>query len=216
MDQKTYIKEVSRQLKCSKSKKREIEKQLESDILTAIERGETLDQICSRMGAPKELAKEFNENLPAEELKKAKRKKIYTIIAVIAGIFILLGILGYWLFPKPIPIEKSPFFDKEQLEIRVIEVVLALDAGDYEVLQSEYAEEVMIPYLTKEAMEQVKKNIGDEWGKQISFGNTYMMGIRQRGEEYVVVQVNVAYENANVTYTLSFNPEYKLIGLYMR
>lgn len=216
MDQKAYIKEVSKYLKCSASKKKDIVKQLESDILTAMEKGEAFDQICGRMGTPKELAGEFNENLSAEELKKAKKGKICKIIAVIAGLLVLLGILGYWLLPKPISIEENSVFDKERLEIRAKAVILALDMGDYETLQSEYAVEKMKPHLSREVMEQAKKTISDEWGRQISLGNVYMTGIKQRGEEYVAVQVNVGYENANVTYTLSFDTEYKLIGLYMK
>lgn len=216
MDQKAYIKEVSKYLKCSASKKKEIEKQLESDILTAMEKGEDFTQICGRMGTPKELAGEFNENLSEEELKGAKRKKAYRMIAVIAGILAVLGIMGYWLIPKPISIEENPVFDKERIEIRAKAVILALDMGDYETLQSEYAQEKMKPHLSREAMEQAKRNIGDDWGRQISLGNVYMTGIRQKGEEYVAVQVNVGYENANVTYTLSFDTEYKLIGLYMK
>ncbi len=216
MDQKAYIKEVSKYLKCSASKRKEIEKQLESDILTAVEKGEAFDQIRSRMGTPKELAEEFNENLSAEELKGAKRKKAYMIIMVTAGVLVVLGILGYWLIPKPMSIEENPVFDKERLEIRAKAVILALDMEEYETLQSEYAAEKMKPHLTQEAMEQAKRSISDNWGSQISLGNVYMSGIRQRGDEYVAVQVNVGYENANVTYTLSFDTEYKLIGLYMK
>ena len=70
----------------------------------------------------------------------------------------------------------------------------------------------MKAHLSREAMEQAKRSIGDDWGRQISLGNVYMTGIRQKGEEFVAVQVNVGYENANVTYTLSFDTEYKFIG----
>lgn len=216
MDQRAYIKEVSKYLKCSASKKKEIEKQLESDILTAMEKGEAFDQICSRMGTAKELAGEFNENLSEEELQGTKRKKAYWMIAVIAGILAVLGILGYWLIPKPISIEENTVFDKERLEIRAKAVILALDMEEYETLQSEYAGEKMKPHLSREAMEQAKRSISDDWGRQISLGNVYMTGIRQMREEFAAVQVNVGYENANVTYTLSFDTEYKLIGLYMK
>lgn len=216
MNQKTYVKAVGRQLKCSKAQKREIIRQLESDISAAMEQGETLEQACNRMGTPKELAAEFNENMSEEELKKAKKEKAFKITAVIMGIFLVLGLAGYWLFPKPIPIEQSTVFEEEQLENQTIAVISALDEKNYEALQSEYAEEILKPYLTEEAMEQTKESIGSNWGKQVSLGNKYIAEIHQGWTKYAVVQINVGYENANVTYTLSFSPEYKLIGLYMR
>lgn len=216
MNQKTYVKAVSRQLKCSKAQKKEIKKQLESDISAALEQGETLEQVCSRMGTPKELAGEFNENLSEEELKQARRGKFYRITAVIMGIFLVLGLVGYWMLPKSIPIEQSTVFKEEQLENQTIKVISALDEKNYEVLQSEYADEIMKPYLTEEAMEQTKETIGNDWGKQVSLGNKYIAEIHQGWTKYAVVQINVGYENANVTYTLSFNTEYRLIGLYMK
>lgn len=216
MNKKTYVKAVGRQLKCSKAQKKEIQKQLESDISAALEQGETLEQVCSRMGTPKELAGEFNENLSEEELKQARRGKFYRITAVIIGFFLVLGLAGYWLLPKSIPIEQSTIFEEEQLENQTIEVISALDEKNYEALQSEYAAEIMKPYLTEEAMEQTKETIGSNWGKQVSLGNKYIAEIHQGWTKYAVVQINVGYENANVTYTLSFNTEYQLIGLYMK
>ncbi|MCM1497939.1 MAG: DUF3887 domain-containing protein [Clostridium sp.] len=216
MNQKAYMKAVSRQLTYTKTQKKEIIRQLESDIRTAMEQGETLEQVCGRMGTPKEVAKEFNENLPETELKRAKRGKTLRITTAAICIFLVLGLTGYWLFPKPIPLEESSVFEETQLEAKALAVISALDAEDYDTLQSEYADESMVSYLTREAMEQPKKTIAAEWGDQSSIGNTYITGIRQRGKEYAVVQINVGYENANVTYTLSFSPQYKLIGLYMR
>lgn len=216
MNQKAYAKAVGRQLKCSKAQKKEIMKQLESDIGAALEQGETLEQVCSRMGTPKELAGEFNENLSEEERKQAKKEKAIKITVIIMGIFLVLGLLGYWLFPKPIPIEQSTVFEEEQLKNQTIEVVSALDAKNYEALQSEYADEILKSYLTEEDMEQTKETIGKNWGKQVSLGNQYMTEIHQGWTRYAIVQINVGYENTNVTYTFTFNTEYRLIGLYMK
>lgn len=216
MNQRTYIKAVCKRLKCTAAKKREIEKQLESDISMALENGETLEQICQRMGTPKEAAEEFNENLPEEELKKAKRAKICRISAIVLGIVLLLCLSGYWVMPKTTVISESRIFEEHQLETEAAAVISALDAGDYKALQSQYAEEEMKPYLTEEVIEQAKKSVSDGWGKQISLGKAYMVEITQMGKTFATVQMNVHYENADVTYTISFNPDYKLSGLYMK
>ena len=36
------------------------------------------------------------------------------------------------------------------------------------------------------------------------------------GEEYAVVQVMAKHENANLTYTLSFDKDLMLVGLYLK
>lgn len=216
MNQKTYIKAVCRKLKCTRAKKKEIEKQLESDISMALENGETMEEICRRMGTPKEAAAEFNENLSEQELRKAKRVKLCGITAIVIGIVFLLCLSGYWVMPKSAAISESRIFEEDQLETETHAVILALDAKDYEVLQTQYAEEKMKPYLTEEIMEQAKNNISDDWGKQVSIGKAYMAEITQMGKKYATVQVNVHYENADVTYTISFDSDYKLSGLYMK
>lgn len=58
--------------------------------------------------------------------------------------------------------------------------------------------------------------IGDDWGPQVSIGKKYIAEVHQGWNQYATVQINIGYENANVTYTLSFDDEYRLIGLYMK
>ena len=69
MNKKKYIRLVLKKLKCSGQKKNEIKKELESDIVSAEESGEALDEIMARMGTPNSLAAEFNDNFSPEELK---------------------------------------------------------------------------------------------------------------------------------------------------
>ena len=76
MNQEKYVIAVLKKLKCSGSKKKEIRKELESDIAAALENGESLEEIMARMGSPASLAGEFNDNFSKEEItafKKAER-----------------------------------------------------------------------------------------------------------------------------------------------
>lgn len=216
MNQKTYVKEVCKQLQCTKTKKKEFARQLESDISSAIESGESMEQICERMGSPKEIALEFNENLSEEEKKKAKKSKKIAIAAIVAVVVVVLALLGYWAFPKSKPIEESKIFDADKIEVLSMAVVLAFNMEDYDTLQEEYADEKMKAILTKEQMDSVKAGFDVDWKSNVSFGNVYTVELTQMGKTYATVQMTVTYGEKNVTYTLSFDPDYKLAGLYMK
>ena len=73
MNKEKYIRLVLKNLKCSTAKKNEIKKELESDIVSAEESGEALDEIMARMGTPNSLAAEFNDNFSPEECLKPSR-----------------------------------------------------------------------------------------------------------------------------------------------
>lgn len=216
MNQKTYIKKVCKQLNCTRAKRKEIAKQLESDITSAMANGEAMEQIFERMGTPREAAAEFNENLSGEEMKKAKRAKKIAIAGIIAVILLVLGLFGYWAVPKSKPLKESSMFDAEQVESKAIAVVSALNMEDYDALQEEYADENMKRILTKEYMDNVKAGFDLDWKSNVSFGNAYAVELSQMGKTYAVVQMTVAYGESNVTYTLSFDSDYKLAGLYMK
>ncbi|MCF2641866.1 MAG: DUF3887 domain-containing protein [Lachnospiraceae bacterium] len=65
-------------------------------------------------------------------------------------------------------------------------------------------------------IEDARRQVGSDWGEIQSFGDFYMSEIRQRGQRYAVVQVAVMYENVEVTYTITFDENMKLAGLYMK
>ena len=61
MNGKKYIKSIVKNLKCFKTKREDIKRQLEADFQAAMETGETLEEIQVRMGMPENVAKEFND-----------------------------------------------------------------------------------------------------------------------------------------------------------
>ena len=65
-------------------------------------------------------------------------------------------------------------------------------------------------------IEDARGQVGSDWGEVQSFGNFYMSEIRQNGQRYAAVQVAVTYENVNVIYTITFDENMKLAGLYMK
>ncbi len=61
-----------------------------------------------------------------------------------------------------------------------------------------------------------KEQIGTEWGEFKSFVSVYTGEIKQMGKKFAVTEITALYENRSVTYTISFDEEMKLAGIYMK
>ena len=218
MDGEKYTKSIVKNLKCSKAKREDIKRQLEADIQAAMETGETLEEIQVRMGMPENVAKEFNDNFSKEELKAAGKSKRGKILAVIGVILLILILIISWWWPRVSEVGSDGTFNKEDVESQSELIINLLNEEDYEGLCS-YSNDTMKTVLQKEnydSLKAAKESIGSDWGAFISVGKVYMTQISQMGKKCVIVQMNVSYENVSVTYTITFDEDMKLAGLYMR
>lgn len=219
MTKEKYVKEVVKKLKCPKVKKKEIAKQLEADILSAMENGETMESIMESMGTPECISEEFNANLSEAEIAAAKRAKKWKIaISVIAAIGILAMIGGgiYWWLPKGKMVTESENFNEEEVEKQAELIISLFDAEDYEGIINLSVDEAKENGF-KEALEGAKAQISSsDWGTFQAFGTSYTVEVEQMGKKYAVIQVNAVYDNTSVTYTITFDENLLLAGFYIR
>lgn len=216
MKPEQYIKAIARKVKCSNKKRKEITQQLESDFQAALDHGETPEQIMERMGSVKEVAEEFNQNLPNSEKReftgKHKRTAIITTILIIG----LCIALGYRLLPRSSEMGSSGMFEADAVEERAKQVVQMLNNGEFDDLQ-DMAIDSMKSTLTQEVMDQAKEQISDEdWGDFLSIGKIYMAEVKQSDQLFAVTEMTVSYENTAITYRISFDTDMKLAGLYLK
>lgn len=215
MTAEKYVKKILKNVHCSSAKKKDIQKQLLADMEERISKGEALENVISQMGTVKEVADSFNENISPEEQKSYRRTRGLKIVALVVIIIGVLAALVYWMLPKARSIEASNIFSKAQVEAAVTETIALLDDGDYEALQKK-ATSQMAEVLDADTMEAAKLQVGADWGEQTAAGTIYMQEIVQMNVHYAICQVNVAYENRSVTYTITFDKEMKLAGIYMK
>lgn len=215
MDEKRYVNAVARKLKCGGTRKREIKRQLLADMQARENQGERLDDIISRMGKAEEIAEGFNENISVEERKRYARNRVLKIVIPIALALFFLGMAGYWLFPKTVDIEKSRYFDKEEVEAAMKETVELLDAEEYATLQ-ENATAQMQSLLNAETRESMRETLSDDWGERRQFGAVYLAEVVQGNRHLAVGEMTVTYENVSVTYRLSYDEDMRFAGIYVR
>ena len=208
-----YTRHVARHLKCSRLKKREIQKQLESHIEIALGEGRELEEVLEEMGEPEALAEEFNENFVQDGKKKGKKR--WVIGAVVLAVLAAGAGLLYWFLPKGYEITDSSVFDREELRTRAEEVVRLVSAEDQEGLDACFSQE-MREAMGEITIDDIRRYIGEDWGELHAMGNAYMYEVVQKGEHMAVVQLNASYDNVSVTFTLMFDPKMELYGLYVK
>ena len=215
MNEKQYINAIVRKIKCDGKRKKEIKKQLFTDIHMRISQGERLEEILSQMGTAKEIADGFNENISPKEKKQYVRNKMLRIIIPVVIVLILLILLVYWMVPKSVDIGQSKYFNKEQVEAAMKETIELLDAGDYITLQ-ESAIPQMQSFLNTETMDDVKGMLSGDWGERKLFGAVYMAEVIQGNRHFAVGEITVTYENVSATYRLTYDEDMRLSGIYVR
>ena len=213
MDAEKYVKKIVRNLKCTGAKKKEIGDSLLSDIAARREQGEAMEQIMESMGSPEEIAEAFSQNLSDADRKAYKRRRIGMTIGQIVAALVFLSVLAWWMIPKPAALGDD--LSQEAVTASVENVIVMLNQNDFDGLQ-ELAVDELKSKLTQETMDEVRKNISEDWGEMQSIGKVYMQGLKQKGKVMVVTQVDAVYENISVVYTISFDEDLRLGGLYMR
>lgn len=212
---KKYVHQIVRKLKCSGKKRKEIKLQLLSEMEEERNKGVSAEEIVNRMGTPKEIAEEFNQNFSEAEKKRYKREKRAKIAGIILICLLLFMIVLYWVLPKQIWLENSQVFDEKQALEQAKHVVALFDEKEYDELKK-ISDETMKEHINETEMEASKTLLGKEWGEQISIGKSYAVEITQMGKKSALIQMHVNYENISVLYTISFNEKMELQGFYMK
>lgn len=219
MTAEKYVSMVAKQLKCSGAKSKEIKRQLLEDIYSELTDNTSMEQIIGRMGTPAEVAREFNENMPAEELKQFSKKKtikfVGIIIGIIAVVIAVLTVAVFWLLPSSYQFGNSGLFNENAVKAQIRDVVDKVGEEDYEALKNNCVLQ-MEKALSADTMNKAKNQVSENWGELKEYGNVYLVEMKQQGHNYVVGQVNVTYENVAVTYTITFDEDMRLAGIYMK
>lgn len=215
MTAQVYVNQIVKKVKCSNQKRRDIRRQILADIDAQMEQGVPLDVVMLRMGEPIAIAEEFNQNLPQQELKKYKRAFAAKIGLGIAGGVLAVVVALLWFLPMSLRFGSSGQFQEAVVEEQAKNVIRMINADDYEALRACTDDRVQA-LLTKDVIEGAKRQAGENWGAFQEFGKCYLAEQKLRGKSRAVVQINASYENIGITYTLFFNPDMKLSGLYIK
>lgn len=168
MNEKAYAKAVARRLACSKARRDEFVRDLESDIASSLADGETWEQVERRLGDPRDVAREFNEALSERELtagRKRRRLRAAGIAAAAAVVVVAVLAAGsWWALPKTAPAGQGIGLTEQEILGRAQEVVALVDAEDFDALRS-MSTEPMQNALDATSLEAARASFSDDWGR---------------------------------------------------
>lgn len=133
-------------------------------------------------------------------------KKLFSLAALLLTV-LLLAACG----PTPLPDGVT----QEALTQKATDVMDLLNAQDYEALTLQFKEEYQ-PQLTEESWHEAMDASFSEMGAFTEYKNIQTMGQKAQDsdEVYAVAVVLCSYENGEMTFTLTFESDLTLIGLF--
>lgn len=206
MNKKTRkaIDHIVHKLKCSRKTKKEIKRQLLSEV-----EDDTFEQQANS------LIEEFNSSFSEEEKRAYKKEKCRKAIAIVLILLVVVCVGIWWMLPKQIWLKDSKVFDEEEVLEQAEYVISCLDMEDYQELQK-ISDDSMKEFFKSHDMSADRKMIAEEWGSQEKIGNVYLVEVSQGGKKSAIVQIHIEYENVSVMYTISFDRDMKLDGLWVQ
>lgn len=134
-----YIKQVEKELSLTRKAKKEVVRDLNEVFASALEHGETEQQVIERLGTPKEFAENTAEQLGIDSAAPQKRKGIISsVAALVVAAFVIYattqsgkvpdGAIGQADAMTNIQVEGAFGFDASQiiLAVGVIAVTIAI------------------------------------------------------------------------------------------
>ena len=140
--------------------------------------------------------------------KQAISRKIAGVLAVV---LILAGGSGC------ASAELSDDFDKDTVEMAAKEVVDQLNSGDYAAIEESY-NAAMIIAMQGQKLQDTLQPILDKLGGFEEITNCEVVGSKAQDtkEDLAVALINVKYAEGKVRYTISFDKDMKLAGLFIK
>ena len=139
-------------------------------------------------------------------MKHAKR----IAAAVLA---LLVGLTLFGCTAKPLP----DGFDADQVTQKAAEIVQLSTDGNYDAVIAMLRDDLKSA-VTADQLKEGWAPVYEKAGAFEEISKTYLTGTADKttGEEYAVAQVLVKHAEASVLYTLSFDKNLALVGLYLK
>lgn len=141
------------------------------------------------------------------KVKNMVRKGISVALIMATSMLMLIGCGGTKL---------SDDFDEEKVKATAQEAIDHLVAGEYEECVALMGEEMQAA-ISAEALATNMETMAGQKGAFQEYKSSTVVGQKDKdGTEYAVAVIVAGFEKGNITFTVSFDKDMKMIGFWMK
>ncbi|MBE5944074.1 MAG: DUF3887 domain-containing protein [Lachnospiraceae bacterium] len=149
-----------------------------------------------------------------------RKRKGFMIALVVAFIICVITFVAVRLIDDSKSSEANTtevmeVYASKEVEERTILIIELISCNDFSTIREEYSLPELREVLKDDYMLQSKAMVNEDWGELVSIGTVYSVEVTQNNTNYIVVQVIATYDNVSVAYTITFDENLMLAGIYM-
>lgn len=214
MTEQQFLRQIKRLLHCKADKKREILRQLESDIASAKEGGKSWEEIRQEWGTPEQFVSEFNED--GRDIKKGKRILIGSVAVLVLFACVAAGVWFAHSHEKNSGQQLTKNVETQKIPDVVREAITDFSDDAYEKFIAR-CDAKMQAAFSKKNWEDAQKIASSQMIEKAE--NEKLLSVTQTtqaGWDLKVYQVAVEYGKRQIVYTISLDTENLIAGFYFK
>lgn len=214
MTEQQFLRQIKRLLHCKGDKKREILRQLESDIASAKEGGKSWEEIGQEWGTPEQFVSEFNED--GRDIKKGKRILIGSVVVLVLFACVAAGVWFAHSHEKNGGQQLTKNVETQKIPDVVREAITDFSDDAYEKFITR-CDAKMQAAFSKKNWEDAQKIASSQMIEKAE--NEKLLSVTQTtqaGQGLKVYQVAVDYGKRQIVYTISLDTENLIAGFYFK
>lgn len=214
MTEQQFLRQIKRLLHCKGDKKREILRQLESDIASAKEGGKSWEEIGQEWGTPEQFVSEFNED--GRDIKKGKRILIGSVAVLVLFACVAAGVWFAHSHEKNGGQQLTKNVETQKIPDVVREAITDFSDDAYEKFITR-CDAKMQAAFSKKNWEDAQKIASSQMIEKAE--NEKLLSVTQTtqaGWDLKVYQVAVDYGKRQIVYTISLDTENLIAGFYFK
>lgn len=106
-------------------------------------------------------------------------------------------------------------FDKDTVEATAKQIIDCLNAGDYDSVNAMVREDGK-EILTNEVLTNAVDQTYGKAGSFVEYKDTNVIGKKDKDVDYAIAFIEAKYEKKSVLFTISFDSNMELVGVYMK
>ena len=214
MTEQQFLRQIKRLLHCKGDKKREILRQLESDIASAKEGGKSWEEIRQEWGTPEQFVSEFNED--GRDIKKGKRILIGSVAVLVLFACVAAGVWFAHSHEKNGGQQLTKNVETQKIPDVVREAITDFSDDAYEKFIAR-CDAKMQAAFSKKNWKDAQKIASSQMIEKAE--NEKLLSVTQTtqaGWDLKVYQVAVEYGKRQIVYTISLDTENLIAGFYFK